>query len=463
MPIATDALLDSPRARQLSDGNPDGTTMGTGPTDLISMFNATPTSQPSGAAQAALARGVAAGSIATLATSQTPIPGIVSQSTTELSITTLVSTTAVWKVAAGDLLYVNKPTAQAALGIGNVRAQANGVFLTYQNYTTIVVTPTAGEKYAIVAVRGLPNITQTLTPVGVGPSAIAEQQFTVTGLRSGELVQVVKPTSQAGLDIVGCRVVAPNTLGITYVNTTTAVTPIVPASESYTIFSLGGLDALNNEILVEANVGTVAGGVVSQGVQEYNLLVTNIATTDSIMGITKPTSQVTMPVGARVSTVANQVAIAFMNASTALVTPTASEVYGMKVFRPNPTAPMVVYSQSLAPVSVAANTSAEQSLTVTGILANSVVWINKPSITPGLGIGGVRVSAANVIAVNYVNSTTAAITPPAETYLIGNLQMLIPDVGNTWVQTGAQSALSNTVLSNAIRSALVALGAMAGA
>jgi hypothetical protein len=41
-------------ARQLSDGNPDGAVLGQSASDLISFYNATPVSQRSGAAQAAI-------------------------------------------------------------------------------------------------------------------------------------------------------------------------------------------------------------------------------------------------------------------------------------------------------------------------------------------------------------------------------------------------------------------------
>ncbi len=40
--------------RQLSDGNPDGTVLGQSASDLISFYNATPVTQRSGAAQAAV-------------------------------------------------------------------------------------------------------------------------------------------------------------------------------------------------------------------------------------------------------------------------------------------------------------------------------------------------------------------------------------------------------------------------
>lgn len=76
------------------------------------------------------------------------------------------------------------------------------------------------------------------------------------------------------------------------------------------------------------------------------------------------------------------------------------------------------YSQSLAPVSVAANTSAEQTFTVTGLATSDKVYVNKPTAQAGLGIVGVRVSAADTLAINYGNFTASPIVPTTETYTI---------------------------------------------
>jgi hypothetical protein len=71
----------------------------------------------------------------------------------------------------------------------------------------------------------------------------------------------------------------------------------------------------------------------------------------------------------------------------------------------------VVYSQALTPASVAANTTAEQSFTVTGLVASSVVVVNKPSAQAGLGIAGARVTGANNVGIVFQNYTATAITP----------------------------------------------------
>jgi hypothetical protein len=84
-------------------------------------------------------------------------------------------------------------------------------------------------------IRGLFRFSPTLSPASVAANTTAEQALTVTGLAVGDVViSVVKPTAQAGLGIVGWRVSASNTLGLTFVNATGS--PIVPtASQVYEV------------------------------------------------------------------------------------------------------------------------------------------------------------------------------------------------------------------------------------
>jgi hypothetical protein len=76
------------------------------------------------------------------------------------------------------------------------------------------------------------------------------------------------------------------------------------------------------------------------------------------------------------------------------------------------------YSEALTPASVAANTTAEQTFTVNGLVTSGILTVNKPSLDAGIGIVNVRVSAANTLAITYSNNTGGAIVPTAETYKI---------------------------------------------
>ena len=76
----------------------------------------------------------------------------------------------------------------------------------------------------------------TLSPAAVSANTSAEQTFTLPGVKltTDTILSVVKPTAQAGLGIVGYRVTADNTLGITFMNNTGAgITPT--ASQVYLV------------------------------------------------------------------------------------------------------------------------------------------------------------------------------------------------------------------------------------
>lgn len=61
-----------------------------------------------------------------------------------------------------------------------------------------------------------------------------------------------------------------------------------------------------------------------------------------------------------------------------------------------------------------ANTTTEQTFTVPGLqLGDVVVALNKPALQAGLGIVNARVSAADTLAITFVNATGSDITPTA--------------------------------------------------
>ena len=68
--------------------------------------------------------------------------------------------------------------------------------------------------------------------------------------------------------------------------------------------------------------------------------------------------------------------------------------------------------------SVGAATTVEQTFTVPGVRPGDIVAVNKPSHSTGLGIGSVRASAADTIAITFINVTAGAIDPAAEAYRV---------------------------------------------
>ena len=78
-----------------------------------------------------------------------------------------------------------------------------------------------------------------------------------------------------------------------------------------------------------------------------------------------------------------------------------------------------VFTVTLSPASVANATSAEQTFTMTGLLTTDYVYVNKPTAQAGLGIVGARVSAADTLAITFMNATAATITPTAsQAYIV---------------------------------------------
>lgn len=80
------------------------------------------------------------------------------------------------------------------------------------------------------------------------------------------------------------------------------------------------------------------------------------------------------------------------------------------------------YSATLNPAAVAANTTSEQTFTVSGLSVSDIVVVNKPSHTAGLGIVNARVSAANTLALTFQNTTGASIDAGAEIYTIVSIR-----------------------------------------
>lgn len=79
----------------------------------------------------------------------------------------------------------------------------------------------------------------------------------------------------------------------------------------------------------------------------------------------------------------------------------------------------MVLGSTISPVSVAANTTVEQTFTLQGLQPGDVVTVTKPTTQAGLGIVNSRVTAANTYGITFANATAAPIVPTAgETYLI---------------------------------------------
>lgn len=407
--------------RQLSDSNGVGTLLGaaTNPNtanglDLIGFFGGGTSgaiTQPSGGNLAPINQNTQMNQIVNISGFLTAA-GVAANTTAEQLFTlTPLNTT--------DIVLINKPTLQAGLGVASCRVSAtNQIGVTYVNVTAGSITPTS-EQYSVYAVPAQWVITQALTPTAVPAQTTVEQQFTVPGLVAGQFVQVNKPAAQAGLAVMTSRVIANNLLGITYINATAS--PITPsAAENYIILGTSTISMRNN-LLSYGSTITATGSVAINTTAEQALPVAGILATDVCIGVSKPTAQAGLGiVGQRVSS-AGTISVTYVNDTGATITPT-SELNTFAVIRRTAQPILLVGTQTLAPTSVSANTTAEQTFTLTSPLnvvpASATAFVNKPSLQAGLSIGNVRVTGANTIGITFVNNTAAAIVPATEAYTI---------------------------------------------
>lgn len=286
----------------------------------------------------------------------------------------------------------------------------------------------------------------TQSPTSVAINTAAEQALTVTGVAPGQLVIVTKPTAQAGLIVGTARVSGANTIQITLGNDTgTVITPT--ASETYLVTAIPAT-MVTTVVLSPAAVGPNTTSTQFFAVPDVGQ--------NAAVAVNKPTAQAGLIIVGADSTSAGTLAITFANLTAATITPTASESYLVFATQGIQVAPVeAVLMAALTPASVAANTSAEQTFTVAGLPSGIPVIVNKPSAQNGLSIGGARVSAANTLAITFVNNTAAAITPTAgETYTIGYFPGTVAAAGS--------STSFNGVAGGSNHADLVALGLVAG-
>jgi len=77
-----------------------------------------------------------------------------------------------------------------------------------------------------------------------------------------------------------------------------------------------------------------------------------------------------------------------------------------------------IIAQSLTPTSVNTITTSEQTFTVPGLKLGDAVNVNPPGVTTGVVLTGARVSAANTLALQFVNPTVGSVTPLAGVHTI---------------------------------------------
>lgn len=77
---------------------------------------------------------------------------------------------------------------------------------------------------------------------------------------------------------------------------------------------------------------------------------------------------------------------------------------------------MFAVAVTFNPAAVATITTAEQTVTVAGVKVGDFILAMKPTLTTGVTIGNVRVSAVDTIAIQFVNPTAGSVDPASETW-----------------------------------------------
>lgn len=467
--------------RQLSDANSVGTVLGQSTTDKIAFYTSStsaPIVQPgfalTGSQNIGIFTGAGQASTGVLTKYQANITSNSVAATTAVTATATVSSGVMAGLATSSVVFGNKPDQQAGLGVaGYVASSANTMTFNYVNVSSAAIIPTVTDIWDIVEIKGPSPIVTTavLSPAAVPINTSTEQIFTVTGnaCLPGTVAIVNKPTNQTALGYSPfARVVGPNQVGITFFAVTsgavtTAVTPT--ASETYQFAFLPQLNAFNPTYIY--TISGTQNATTASTTTEATTTVGGILLTDQVAGISKPTVNASTAVTTGRVTAAGVIGITYVTQSAAS-TPSSSEILTVAVNRQVPLNPVAIYTTTCAATTCAATTSVEATTTVTGLLVSTSVAVNKPTLTPGLAVVNARVSAANTLAIQYMNFTTTSISVPSETYTIANVQLQGPSTAASVssAQSVSQSyypGVQQTLqVAAATRTALVALGLLAG-
>lgn len=438
--------------KQVSDQNSQGSNFGASATDPI-IFYATSGAIPQpgvGPANAFVGAGVFDTGLLTKYQALLATSSVGATTTAEVtsSCTGLLAT---------DVIAVNKPAAQAGLGVVGYRVTAaNALGVTFSNISSGAITNTTADVWDVIGVSGNLTTTAALTPAAVAASVAGnEQVFAVPGATVGSFPIVNKPTAQTGIGISNVRVVSAGQVAITYANLVpTATTSVTPTAETYSFAFLPTLAPASQALVYKVAVATTS--VAATTTTDQTSTITGILANDTIAGVSKPSYQAAVGiVGYRV-TAASTVGITYVSQSSGAITSTL-EAYRITVLRQVANAPFVVTSAALTPVSVAATTSAEQTFTVPSLTVSTSVLVSKPSFTPGIHIVGCRVSAASTLAITYQNNNTTAVVPPAETYTIASIPLQGPGAVATTGTTTNSIAVAVLPMSSAVKDLRTAL------
>lgn len=385
------------------------------------------------------------------------------------------TSTSIYGVDTSSVIWVNKSTATAGLGIGGARVASSGaIAVTYINESSAAQNIPV-QVYDVIEIKAGPlTTTAALTPAAVPATSTVEQIFTITGnvCYPGTIAIVNKPAAQTSLAYSQFgRVVGLNQVGITYINTLSTAA-ITPTAETYSFAFLPQLNCFNPTVIYMVPQGQAATNASSTTWETS--AATGLVTTDVCCGVGIALSSAALSstsIGTPYVTSAGVLQIPYTTVLGAQ-TPPASQTLSVTVQKAFPLNPNMLYSTTLVGTTCAATTTVEATTTVTGLLVSSSVSVMPTGPLPaGVFVANARVSAANTIAVTYINPTTTAVVIPTTGALIGNIQMQGPGAGVLLgstagagcavVQSYYPSLQQSASMANALRNALVNLNLVA--
>ena len=365
-----------------------------------------------------------------------------------------------------------------ATAVVNTAGQISAVNIVNQGagyYTpaTVVFTPTAGyggsgaTAVPIVSSGGIVGV-QMLT----WGSGYTNGQVTVSfaggnTVSLGMIAMAQKPTFQANLGMGSCRVINNNQIGVTMFTTGAAnVTPT--ANESWQFLALNEVPMITPIYQIMANAtNNVAAAANSSNA---TLIPTPSITALDTMIYAAPAANITNgTVTPGICTAGN---ISFVSYAGVIGATYPAQVFTLGVMKNTATLPPMQLCQvTLTPTAVA-NGVSEQIFTLpTGftLLANTTVIVNKPSFTPGITVlQNARANSTTTVGINFINHTSANITPPAESYLIANFPAYVPTLSVNVVESSCMCEISSGKnqlidLTNELQQSLVQAGVIKGA
>lgn len=271
----------------------------------------------------------------------------------------------------------------------------------------------------------------------------------------------------AGLCIGNVRVAGANQIAVQFYNLTSSAIG-ANINDTYSFCALNSTPSISPMVTVTANISAAN----ATGANAANFTVANInnlTSTDQVLSWNAAAAGAYSQ-AAGSNCAANNLTFAYFGGATA--TTPAAGTFTFNVLKNQALPPVQIYNVLLTPAAVKANSVASQTFAMpAGFIgpANVTVGVNKPSLTTGIAIGGAAIINANAnIGINFVNTTAANITPPAEVYTIAVFNAYNPVLGGaianagTCAQIVSMSYSQNMNLTNELQNTMVANGMIYG-